>query len=67
MVRFLPSPFNNKATGVVLKSIDIVDSELFCEKCGEATDHGTYIPDARRLTFVCPSGHDNVIRGLDLD
>lgn len=72
---FLPSPFSSNpqpvehkfSTGAVVQSIEVTDSELFCEYCGEVTTDGTYVPDAKRLSWVCCAcGASNVVRGIDL-
>lgn len=64
----MPSPFNNpeQATGVVVDTIQVTNSVLVCDVCFSETDHGEYVPGARRLTFTCPNGHDNVVRNIEI-
>lgn len=69
-MRFLPNPFEKKPkkheTGVLVHEIKVYDSELWCDSCSGMATEGTYQPESKRLTFVCPNGHDNVVRNIDL-
>lgn len=66
----MPSPFSSKkptqATGAVVETIQVVNSTLVCEVCFEVTREGVYLPKAKRLTFTCAEGHDNVVRNIEL-
>lgn len=66
----MPSPFSKKpqkqATGAVVETIKVTNSTLVCEVCFEETSEGEYVPQAKRLTFTCPNGHDNVVRNIEL-
>jgi len=67
----LPSPFNNikPQTREAVQDeglIHVTNSTLVCESCfAEATD-GEYDPDQHVLSFVCPEGHINVVKGIEL-
>lgn len=72
-MRFLPSLFDKKpkdepvrATGVVVHEIKVYNSELWCDQCPDFAEEGVYQPESKRLTFVCPNGHDNVVGNIDL-
>ena len=67
----MPSPFSSKkqtsqATGAKVEVIKVTNSILVCEVCFAETTEGEYVPGAKRLTFTCPSGHDNVVRNIEL-
>ena len=65
----MPSPFSSKqpqAKGAVVETIKVTNSVLVCEFCFKETDNGEYVPGAKRLTFVCPEGHQNVVRNIEL-
>ena len=67
----MPSPFSSKksepqATGAKVATIKVTNSVLACEFCFSETSEGEYVPDAKRLTFTCPNGHDNVVRNIEL-
>lgn len=69
--RFLPNPFNDKkeqrATGAKVETIQVTNSVLVCEYCFKEADTGEYTPGNNRLTFTCPDGHENVVRGIELE
>lgn len=67
----MPSPFNNseknpQATGAVVETVTVTNSVLVCEVCWEEVSDGIYVPGARRLTFTCSQGHDNVVRNIEI-
>lgn len=66
----MPSPFSKKqpeqAKGAVVETLQVTSSTLVCEVCFEVTSEGEYVPQAKRLTFTCPNGHDNVVRNIEL-
>lgn len=75
MERFLPSPFSKnpepvepkRSTGAVVETVAILNSELWCEFCGGMSTEGTYIPGAKRLTWLCDvCGAENVVRNFEL-
>ena len=65
----MPSPFNNseQAKGAVVDTVLVSNSVLVCDVCFRETDTGVYVPKARRLTFTCPAGHENVVRNIDIE
>jgi hypothetical protein len=71
----LPSPFNNpetpvepeRSTGVVVEQVPVVNSELTCEFCFGMSTEGTYVPQAKRLTWLCDEcGKENVVRNIEI-
>lgn len=67
----MPSPFSSKkqapqATGAKIEVIKVTNSVLVCEVCFTETSDGEYAPEAKRLTFTCPDGHNNVVRNIEL-
>lgn len=63
----MPSPFSNKpadqgAPGI----ITITNSTLVCEFCFEESSEGRYLVEKKILTWDCPCGERNVVKGIEL-
>lgn len=58
----MPNPFSPKSEAQEQPGVlDITDSQLFCERCGEETDSGKYYEAKTLVVFVCPNGHRNEV------
>lgn len=58
----MTNPFKSKET----ETVEVTNSELYCDKCAFVTDTGIYYPAKHRLVFICPNAHVNKLE-IDLD
>ena len=60
------SPHNQVAGNPRPETVSVTDSYLVCESCYVIVTEGEWFEPKKELTFVCPNGHINIVKGMDL-
>lgn len=60
------SEFDKKQKKPALDQVEVTDSHLSCQTCGEIVTKGVYLPSEKVLTWKCSSEHVSIIEKFNI-